>query len=211
MSTELGTTSAVAESSADLEAVLEHLVAGRPIDAVLSRRVQETVRANDGRNCAANTGNSTLPSIWSVRSATSNELCPGRIRGGLKWVLPEADSDKRTGCGMILEIAFISCSPGLLPRGNCPRPDAQTTQKIIPAGYAKGFLADIMQTPPTLRPSLPLLARATDISSETRLGVYDSSMSLLQRENDAKSSQPICTVSVFPKDFPFVIPLSAFR
>jgi hypothetical protein len=41
MCIELGTTSAVAESSADLEAVLEHLVAGRPIDAVLSRRVQE--------------------------------------------------------------------------------------------------------------------------------------------------------------------------
>jgi hypothetical protein len=35
-------------------------------------------------------------------------------------------------------------------------------KKIIPVGYAKGFLADIMQTPPTLHPYLPLLARATE-------------------------------------------------
>ncbi len=41
MSTELSITSTLAESSADLEAVLDHLVAGTPVDAVLSRRVQE--------------------------------------------------------------------------------------------------------------------------------------------------------------------------
>ena len=41
MSTELRTASIPAESSADLQAVLDHLVAGTLADAVLSRRVQE--------------------------------------------------------------------------------------------------------------------------------------------------------------------------
>jgi predicted nucleic acid-binding protein len=46
-------------------------------------------------------------------------------------------------------------------------------KRLIPVGHAAGFLADIMRTAPALHSYLPLLARATDISSHLRVGCYD--------------------------------------
>src|SRR2546429_476470 len=41
-------------------------------------------------------------------------------------------------------------------------------QKLIPVGQAGALLADILITPPVVHPYEPLLARAVDISSQTR-------------------------------------------
>jgi predicted nucleic acid-binding protein len=92
----------------------------------------------------------------------------------LKWVLPEADSDKarRLRDESRNRVLFL-LAPDFFPVEIAHALTRAERKKIIPVGYAKGFLADIMQTPPALHPHLPLLARATDISSETRLGVYD--------------------------------------
>ena len=44
---------------------------------------------------------------------------------------------------------------------------------LIPAGDAALYLADILRTSPFLSPSLDLLARAVELSSVHKLGVYD--------------------------------------
>jgi predicted nucleic acid-binding protein len=68
-----------------------------------------------------------------------------------------------------------------------------------------------MQTPPALHPYLSLLARTTAISSETRLGVYDCVyVALAERERCEVVTADLRLVNVLQKDFPFVIPLSAF-
>jgi predicted nucleic acid-binding protein len=46
-------------------------------------------------------------------------------------------------------------------------------QKVIQVGDAEVLLADILSTPPQLFPFLPLVARAVEISSKMRVGVYD--------------------------------------
>jgi len=46
-------------------------------------------------------------------------------------------------------------------------------KKIIPVGDAAIHLFDILQNGPTLLPFLPLLARAVEISSPTRIAVTD--------------------------------------
>jgi predicted nucleic acid-binding protein len=58
---------------------------------------------------------------------------------------------------------------------------------------------------------LSLLARTTAISSETRLGVYDCVyVALAERERCEVVTADLRLVNVLQKDFPFVIPLSAF-
>ena len=46
-------------------------------------------------------------------------------------------------------------------------------RKIIPVGDAITHVFDILQNGPTLKSFLPLLARAIEISSQTRVGVTD--------------------------------------
>ncbi len=46
-------------------------------------------------------------------------------------------------------------------------------RKIIPVGDAVAHLYDILQNGPTLYPFLPLLPRAVEISSATRIAVTD--------------------------------------
>ncbi len=129
----------------------------------------------------------------------------------LKWVLPEADSDKarRLRDDSRNRVHFL-LAPDFFPV-EIAHALTRRTQKIVPVGYAKGFLADIMQTPPALHPYLSLLARTTAISSETRLGVYDCVyVALAERERCEVVTADLRLVNVLQKDFPFVIPLSAF-
>jgi predicted nucleic acid-binding protein len=46
-------------------------------------------------------------------------------------------------------------------------------QKQISVGQASVLLADVLATPPSMHPYEPLLARAVDISSQTRASLYD--------------------------------------
>ena len=92
----------------------------------------------------------------------------------LKWVLPEAQSDKaRELRNDFQRRVHELLAPDVFPIELAHALTRAERKRIIPLGYAKGFLADILRTVPVLQPSLPLLSRATDISSQSRLGVYD--------------------------------------
>jgi predicted nucleic acid-binding protein len=92
----------------------------------------------------------------------------------LKWVLPEALSDKarrlredyRKGVHELLapDIFLIEVAHALT---------RAERRRIIPVGYADAFVADILQTAPRLRSFAPLLPRAIAISSHLRTGLYD--------------------------------------
>jgi predicted nucleic acid-binding protein len=66
-----------------------------------------------------------------------------------------------------------------------------------------------MRTPPISRPSLPLLWRATEISSQSRLGVYDCLyVALAEEERCELLTADQRMVSVLGKRFAFIVALS---
>ncbi len=92
----------------------------------------------------------------------------------LKWVLPEADSDK----ARILRVEFQNQIHELLAPDVFPVEIAHGLAKaerrgIIPVGDADRLLANVLATPPRFLPYLLLLKRALEIASRARVGVYD--------------------------------------
>lgn len=131
----------------------------------------------------------------------------------LKWVLPEAMSDNARRLRDDFQNRIHELlAPDVFPVELAHALTRAERKKIIPVGYAKGFLADIMQTPPALRSYLPLLSKATDISSRTRQGVYDCLyVALADREQCGLLTADERLVSTLQKQFPFVVSLSSLR
>jgi predicted nucleic acid-binding protein len=92
---------------------------------------------------------------------------------GLKWVLPEVDSDK----AIRIRDDFARGIRGLIAPDIFPIEVAHTLAKterrglILPGEGAKK-LADVAAFLPDLHPYLPLLPRAFEIASAARIGVY---------------------------------------
>src|SRR5438552_11857664 len=91
-----------------------------------------------------------------------------------KWVVPETDTDKalllrddfRNG---LIELLAPDVFPIELGHG-LTRAERQGRIVVSQAGL---LLADVLTTLPALYPSLPLLLRACEISSQMRVGIYD--------------------------------------
>ena len=91
-----------------------------------------------------------------------------------KWAVPEADSDK----AVALRDQFRSGTDELLAPDVFPIELAHALTRAerqgrISVSQAMQLLADVLQTSPDLHPSLPLLPRAVELSSQSRVGVYD--------------------------------------
>ncbi len=92
----------------------------------------------------------------------------------LKWVLAEPDSaaarglrdDFRNGVHELL-------APDVFPVEVAHALTRAERQGRIAVGDSEIFLADVLTTSPALHLYLPLLQRATEISSSMRVGVYD--------------------------------------
>jgi predicted nucleic acid-binding protein len=84
-------------------------------------------------------------------------------------------------------------------------------QGRIAVGEAKVFWSDAMTTVPVLYPSLPVATRAIDISSQLRIGVYDSLyVALAEQEKCELVTADDKLVNNVQKKFPFVRHLSSF-
>lgn len=59
-------------------------------------------------------------------------------------------------------------------------------KRLIPDGQAAALFADVMNPAPDLCPTLPLMARAIELSSQSRTGVYDCLYLLLAEECDCR-------------------------
>jgi predicted nucleic acid-binding protein len=81
----------------------------------------------------------------------------------LKWVLPEAHSAKALQLRDDFHKRLNELSaPDVFPVELAHALTRAERKRIIPVGYAMGFLADIMQIPPRLYPSLPLLSALSE-------------------------------------------------
>lgn len=92
----------------------------------------------------------------------------------LKWVLVETDTadalrlraDVRNGVHDLL-------APDTFPVEVAHALTRAERRGLIAPGDAALYLADVLTTAPSLRPSLDLLARAVELSSALKIGVYD--------------------------------------
>jgi predicted nucleic acid-binding protein len=83
---------------------------------------------------------------------------------------------------------------------------AERANRITPQEGSQ-LVTDLFQVLPTLCPSLPLLPRAYEISSQARIGVYDCLyVALAEREQCQVVSADQRLVNTFPSN---VVPLSA--
>lgn len=128
----------------------------------------------------------------------------------LKWVLPEADSDK----ALAVRSDYQSQVHELLAPDIWPVELGHALTKaerkgIVPQGDADQLLADILSTPPRLHPSLPLLKRAVEISSQTRQGVYDCLyVALAEREGCKLLTSDTKLINNLQPSFPFITALA---
>ncbi|HEV3259466.1 MAG TPA: type II toxin-antitoxin system VapC family toxin [Gemmataceae bacterium] len=130
----------------------------------------------------------------------------------LKWVLPESDTPKavalrddfRKGIHELLapDIFAIEVAHALA---------RAERRKIInpPEGTQK--LIDVLGSLPTLHAYVPLLARAFEIASVARVGVYDCLyVALAEREGCDFITADDRLVKNLQTQFPFMTPLSSF-
>jgi predicted nucleic acid-binding protein len=83
-------------------------------------------------------------------------------------------------------------------------------QGRIAVSEAGRLLADVLTTLPDLHPSLPLLLRACEISSQMRLGIYDCLyVALAERENCDFVTADDRLIRVLQGQFPFIVALAS--
>ena len=91
----------------------------------------------------------------------------------LKWTLPETDSDKALRIRDDYQNSIHELLAGVFSVEIAHSLTRAERQGKIPVSESSTRLADILLNAPQLRSYHPLLARATKISSQMRVGVYD--------------------------------------
>ena len=128
-----------------------------------------------------------------------------------KWVVTESDTPK----AVKLRDEFRSAvheliSPDVFPMELAHALTRAERQGRIPISDAVIRLIDVLTTCPILIPSLPLLLRATDISSTTRVGVYDCLyVALAEREGCELVTADSRLLNSLQPSFPFLIDLAS--
>ncbi len=131
------------------------------------------------------------------------------ISAALCWVLPRPASPRalrlRDECRRGLH-ALIA--PSIFPAEAASALTKAERQKLIPVGQAGILLADLLTTPPDAHPYEPLLARAVEISSQTRGGLYDCLyVALAEREGCALVTDDQKLIANLKPSCAFIVPL----
>ena len=129
----------------------------------------------------------------------------------VKWVLPENLTDKallvrddyrNQLVELIAPDVYIVEIAHALTR-------AERQGRIVVSDAVK-HLTDLLSTLPALHPTLSLLLRATQISSQLRIGVYDCLyVALAEREQCEFITADDKLIKNVQAHFPFVVPLSS--
>lgn len=130
----------------------------------------------------------------------------------LKWVLPEADSNKaRRLRDDFLKGLVELLAPDVFP-AEVGHSLARAERKgIITPPQGSILLTDVLSTPPQFFPSYPdLITRAFEIASQRRAGVYDCLyVALAEREGCDFVTADTKLVNNLGPHFPFIVPLSS--
>jgi predicted nucleic acid-binding protein len=105
----------------------------------------------------------------------------------LKWVLPEADSDRARALRVDYQSqVHVLLAPDVFPVEVAHGLAKAERRGVIPQLDADKLLTNVLSTAPVLHPYLPLLRWALGISSQARIGVYDCIyVALAERERVA--------------------------
>jgi len=129
----------------------------------------------------------------------------------VKWVLPEADSDK---AGAIRDgfrnAAHELLAPDIFSVEAAHALTRAERQLRIAIGAAKTLFLDILTTQPQFFPFQPLMLRAIDISSQMRIGVYDCVyVALAEREKCELVTADDRLIKNLQGRFPFIVALAS--
>lgn len=130
-----------------------------------------------------------------------------------KWSVPETDSDKALRLGDDFRAGVHDLlAPDIFPQELAHALTRAERQGRIVVGQAELFWGDVMTTPPRPYASLPVTARAIDISSRLRIGVYDCLyVALAEREGCEFVTADDKLVKNLRAYFSFVVALSTLR
>ncbi|HKB03272.1 MAG TPA: type II toxin-antitoxin system VapC family toxin [Gemmataceae bacterium] len=133
------------------------------------------------------------------------------VSAALCWVLPRPASPRaarlRDEC---LHGVQALIAPSIFPAEAASALTKAERQKLIPIGQAGTLLAAILTTPPVVHPYEPLLARAVDISSQSRSGLYDCLyVALAERERCELVTDDQKLIANLKPQFAFIVPLSS--
>jgi predicted nucleic acid-binding protein len=128
-----------------------------------------------------------------------------------KWVVPEVDTDKALRLRTDFRNAVLELiAPDVFYLETGHALTRAERQGRIPVGDAVPLLADVLSTPPIFYPSLPLLMRACEISSQMRIGIYDCLyVALAEREGCQLVTADDKLVKNLSTQFAFIVALSS--
>jgi len=133
------------------------------------------------------------------------------VSAALCWVLPRPGSSKAIQLrdeyahGVHLLIA-----PAIFAAEAASALTKAERQKLIVVGQASVLLADILNTLPTVHSYEPILARAVDISSQFRSGLYDCLyIALAEQENCQFVTDDQKLIANLRPQFPYIVPLAS--
>ncbi|HEY7156533.1 MAG TPA: type II toxin-antitoxin system VapC family toxin [Gemmataceae bacterium] len=127
-----------------------------------------------------------------------------------KWVVTEALSDKAQAVrddyrNNLHELL----SPDIFPIEIAHALTRAERQGRLTAPQSGVLLADVLNTAPKLFPSLPLLRRAVEISSQLRIGVYDCLYIALAEQEGSELLTADGRLASLKPTFPFITELSS--
>ena len=130
----------------------------------------------------------------------------------LKWVLPEAHSDKAIRLRDDFHSATLDLiAPDIFPVETLHALTKAERQKRIVHGTAYALWQSIMADCPVLHPHIPLLDRAYEIASTARIGIYDCIyVALAERENCELATADDKLIKNLQARFAFIRHLSTF-
>jgi predicted nucleic acid-binding protein len=129
----------------------------------------------------------------------------------LKWVLPEKDTPKAVSLRnayrqQLHELVSPDVFPGELAHALTK---AERRGILVPPEAARRLLL-VLRAAPRLYPYLPLLRRAVEISSQSRVGVFDCLyVCLAEREGCEMLTADDRLVKNLQLQFPFVVSLAS--
>jgi predicted nucleic acid-binding protein len=131
------------------------------------------------------------------------------VSAALCWVLPRSASGRAVQlCDEYRRGVHSLIAPSIFAAEAASALTKAERQKLIAVGQASVLLADILTTPPIAHPYEPLLARAVDISSQSRAGLYDCLyMALAEREGCQFVTDDQKLIANLGRQFAFIVSL----
>lgn len=129
----------------------------------------------------------------------------------IKWVLTEPDSPKALALRADYQAQIHDLlAPDVFPVEVAHALTRAERRAIIKPGQAAALLSVVMMTCPHQYPYQPLLQRATAISSQAKIGVYDCLyVALAERESCELVTADGKLISKLQGQFPFIVPLTS--